>query len=88
MIGDVLLGAIGMGCFIASLFFLKFWKTTRDRFFLYFALSFFMEGVNRFLLGMIDYSSEQEPLFYVIRLISFTLIIYAIIEKNRVHEKQ
>jgi hypothetical protein len=82
MTNDILLGAIAMACLTASLFFLKFWSTTKDRFFLFFALSFFMEGVCRFLLGVIDYSSEQEPLFYLIRLFSFLLILYAIAEKN------
>jgi hypothetical protein len=78
----MLLGAITMACFTITLFFLRFWKTTRDRFFLYFAISFGMEGSNRIMLGLIDYSNEQEPLFYVLRLIAFLLIIWAVIDKN------
>lgn len=80
----MLLGAIAMACFVASLFFMRFWKTTRDRFFLLFALSFFIEGVSRVMLGSIDYSSEQEPLFYLGRLFAFLLILFAILDKNRV----
>jgi hypothetical protein len=80
----MLLGAIAISCFIASLFFLRFWKTTRDRFFLFFAIAFFIEGCSRLMLGLID-SSEQEPIFYFIRLLSFVVILFAIIDKNRTH---
>jgi hypothetical protein len=81
----MLLGAIAISCFIASLFFLRFWKTTRDRFFLFFAIAFFIDGCSRLMLGLIDYSSEHEPLFYLIRLLSFVVILFAIIDKNRTH---
>ena len=43
-----------------------------------------MEGIGRILLSAIDYSREEEPLFYLIRLMAFLLIIYAILDKNRV----
>ena len=36
-LGPFLLGAIAMGCAVASLFFFRFWRNTRDRFFLLFA---------------------------------------------------
>lgn len=78
----MLLGAIAMACFMASLFFLSFWKTTRDRFFLFFAVSFGLEGCSRILLGLNYYSNEQAPLFYLIRLFAFLIILGAIVEKN------
>ena len=40
----LLSGAIVMACAVIGLHFLRFWKSTRDRFFLYFALSFFIQG--------------------------------------------
>jgi hypothetical protein len=78
----ILLGAIAMLCFTVALFFIRFWKTTRDRFFLFFAIAFFIEGCGRVALGVIDYSSEQEPLFYLLRLLSFSVILFAIVDKN------
>jgi hypothetical protein len=86
MINGMLLGAVALSCFIASLFFLRFWKSTRDRFFLFFALSFCIEGIGRVMLGVLRYSSEQEPLFYLIRLFAFLVILYAIIDKNWVRK--
>jgi hypothetical protein len=78
----MLLGAIAITCFIASLFFIRFWRTTHDRFFLFFAISFAIEGFGRIMLGLIAFSSEQEPLFYLIRLLGFAIILWAIIYKN------
>jgi hypothetical protein len=79
----LLVGAVVMACLTISLFFLRFWKKTRDRFFLFFAASFCVEGVNRAVLGLTSIPSEVEPFIYLIRLLSFLLILIAIIDKNR-----
>jgi len=82
-VNTLLLGAIAMASLVASLFFLRFWRDTRDRFFLLFGLAFFVEGCNRALLGLSALSQEQEPFFYLVRLFSFALILLAIVGKNR-----
>jgi hypothetical protein len=79
----VILGAIAMASLVAALFFLRFWKDTRDRFFLFFAVAFFAEALNRVALGLTTMSREQEPFFYLVRLFAFGLIIAAIVDKNR-----
>ncbi|MGD9765134.1 MAG: DUF5985 family protein [Candidatus Binatia bacterium] len=84
---QILLGAIGMASLTAALLFVRFWRTTRDRFFLFFAASFFIEGFNRFLLGLYGSPSEDTPLFYLIRLCAFLLIAAAIIDKNRSRDR-
>jgi hypothetical protein len=80
--GLALLGAIAMANFTVSLFFIRFWKKTHDRFFLFFAVSFFIEGAGRVML-VLTQSTEQEPLIYIMRLCAFLVIIYAILDKNR-----
>jgi hypothetical protein len=81
---EILVGAIAMGSLVAGLFFLRFWKSTRDRFFLYFAVSFFIEGINRVLLGPDMQSDDaQHNMFYILRLIAYGLILFAVWEKNR-----
>ena len=79
----VILRAIAMASWVAAMFFLRFWKNTRDRFFLFFAVAFFAEALNRAALGLTTVSKEQEPFFYLARLLAFGLIIVAIIGKNR-----
>jgi hypothetical protein len=78
----MLLGAISMACLIAGVFFLRFWRDTKDRFFLLFALSFFIEGLNRFALGLTSDPNEARPFFYFVRFLSFCLILAAIALKN------
>lgn len=79
---SVLLGMVAMASLTATLFFLKFWRQTRDPLFLFFALAFGLDAVIRLLLGLSEVSAETEPFFYLARLVSFALIIIAIIRKN------
>ena len=78
----MLLGAIAMASLIAGLFFLRFWKTTRDRFFLYFALSFWIQAVSRVIQVFMESVPENVPIIYLIRLLAFVLILLAIADKN------
>ncbi len=79
---DLLLGVIAMASFAAGLFFLRFWRSSRDRFFLFFALAFWIEAVNRLMLSILHPLSEEIPIFYFVRFLAFGLILYAVIEKN------
>ena len=79
---DLLFGAIGMGSLVVALFFFRYWRSSRDRFFLFFAVSFFAEGLNRFQLGLQSGINEDMPLAYAIRAISYGLILIAIYDKN------
>lgn len=80
---QLLMGAIAAASLFAGLFFYRFWHQTRDRFFLYFAGSFWLEAGNRVALALVPHASEQEPLFYLIRLVAYGLILAAIWQKNR-----
>jgi hypothetical protein len=66
----------------AAVFFLRFWKQTRDRFFLSFAASFLVEGVSRVALLFIDRPSQPHAVMYVIRMLASLLIVWAILQKN------
>lgn len=83
VIGDLQLGAIAMACFTIALFFLRFWKTTRDRFFVFLSASFLVQGLERIAIAVIPHSGEHEPLFYLIRLFAFGILLYGIVEKNK-----
>lgn len=84
MVTMFLLGGVVMGCLVAGLFFLRFWRKTHDRLFMIFALAFWILGLNWLLLAMTGPVGEaQRALFYILRLVAFILIIFAIIDKNR-----
>jgi hypothetical protein len=80
---QMLTGAIAVGWLIAGLFFFRFWRQTRDRFFLWFALSFWLEAGNRVTLGMMIDTSEDNPAIYGLRVLAYGLILLAIWQKNR-----
>ena len=79
----LLVGGIATASLIAGLFFFRFWRTSGDRFFLFFALSFWIEGAQRFVVFQIVGNDEASPLYYLPRLVAYGLIIAAIVDKNR-----
>ena len=79
---QMMMGAIAMGSFVVGLFFFRFWRSTRDSFFLWFALSFWLEGGNRVALALLFAASELEPVFYLLRVVAYGLIVLAILQKN------
>ena len=80
---ELLNGAIAISYLIIALFFIRFWRTTSDRFFLFFALSFLIESANRVSLSLVFELYEASPIYYLIRLISYCFIVLAIAEKNK-----
>jgi hypothetical protein len=77
------LGGIAVGSLTAALFFLKFWRTTRDRLFLFFAFALGVEALVRSVLAVSAISQESEPFIYLLRVVSYGLIIVGVIDKNR-----
>lgn len=82
-VNQALLGAIILACFVIGAFFLRFWRQGHDRFFLLFASSFFVEGMNRVVQALSESPQEGSLTRYGVRLLSFALILAAIHDKNR-----
>ena len=80
---QMLAGAIAVASLVVGLFFFRFWRHTRDRFFLYFALSFWIEAANRIALGLLVHADEDGAIFYSVRVLAYGLILLAIWQKNR-----
>ena len=79
---DFLSGAITLGFFTAAGFFLRFWRRTRDRLFLAFAAAFALLALNQALAAFLGAGDELTPYTYVLRVLGFTLILSAIVDKN------
>ena len=82
LINNFVLGMIVMASAAAGLFFLRFWRKTRDRLFAIFAIAFWVLGVNWLALAFIN-QDEVRTWLYAIRLAAFVLILIGIIDKNR-----
>ena len=78
----IFVGGIAVAAFAAGLFFFRFWRATRDRFFLFFALAFWIEGAHRLAIYQVV-GPEASPVHYLPRLVAYGLILWAIIDKNR-----
>lgn len=78
-----LLGAVAQAALVAALFFFRYWRKTGDRFFILFALAFLVDAAGRTAMALSSpLPQEQEPLFYSARLVTFALILAAIVDKN------
>ena len=77
-------GAVWMGCMVIALFFLRFWRQTKDGLFALFALSFLAEAGNRLALQLVSRPHSSELLLTVaaFRFLSYALIVAAIAVKN------
>ena len=83
-------GATAMASLVIALFFLRFWRNSSDRFFLYFALSFLVQAGHRIYAAMpiIAGVHEDNALHYLFRLLAYMLILWAVLEKNWPLRKQ
>lgn len=81
-VADVLAGAAAMASLAVAVFFTKFWRRTRDYFFLLFAAAFAIDAVARLALSAVQVSDSAEPIYYLPRLLMFALIAIAIVHKN------
>jgi hypothetical protein len=79
---DFVSGAISMGYLVLGVFFLKFWRRTRDSFFVLFALAFWLLAANQAAFTVIGAAGQGEGWIYLFRLGAFLLIIVAIVRKN------
>ena len=78
-----LLGGVTLGCALVTVFFVRFWRTTADRLFAYFAAAFGLLAVHWALLALTAPKYEHRPLLFLVRLAAFVIVLVAIADKNR-----
>jgi hypothetical protein len=76
-------GVLCAGYAVASLFFLRFWRQSNDRLFLFFATAFALLTVQRLALAWAVHGGRETFWMYVMRLAAFLLILAGIVDKNR-----
>ena len=78
-------GAIAAGFLVASIFFFRFWKSTRDWLFATFGLAFILFALGQFVASYSQLSVSREDDYswvYLFRLAGFVMLIVAIVRKN------
>jgi hypothetical protein len=76
-------GGIFMGFLVASFFFFRFWRRSKDRFFAIFALAFVVLSFERILVFVGSPEENRNGIIYTIRLLAFLCMAGAIVDKNR-----
>jgi hypothetical protein len=76
-------GALAMSSATAGLFFLRFWRQTRERLFGLFGAAFLVFALNWLVLAVLRPSDESRHYVYLIRLVAYLFLIAGIIDKNR-----
>jgi hypothetical protein len=75
-------GALCLGYLVAALYFLRFWRDTKDRLFVFFASAFAVLALQRISLMLVPASPALELPSYGLRLLAYLLILTAIVDKN------
>ena len=76
-------GITATGAWVGGLFFLRFWRESRDPLFGFFGAAFWLLSASWLLLALSSPTEESRPYIYALRLVAFTLIIAAMVVKNR-----
>ena len=77
-------GAIVMAYWVAGLYFVRFWRRSRDRLFGVFGAAFWMLGLQQLALEIHPEWNDEYGSIYLLRLLAFLMILGAIMDKNRV----
>jgi hypothetical protein len=87
----IFLSGFAAAAFLASaVFFLKFWRASREKLFLYFAGAFGLLGAERVVGAaysssfgyQADYVENARSWIYIFRLLAFVVLIFGIVRKN------
>jgi hypothetical protein len=77
---DFLQGALVFASLCIALFFLRFWKATTDRIFVFFSFAFCLLAAN---WGLPSIGGPLAPRAHVFRFLAFVVIALAVLDKNR-----
>ena len=75
-------GGVATSYLVASVFFLRFWRKTRDRLFLSFSAAFVLLATNLLIVVTLGVEDERTGYSYILRVLGFLLILWAILRKN------
>ena len=79
----IIAGALVMASFAIGLRFVKYWRLSKDRFFIWFAAAFWAFGLGWLIRAVDPGVSEHAHWVYLPRLLGYVIIIVAILDKNR-----
>ena len=81
-------GLLAMASLVPALFFLRYWRSSRDRLFAFFAVAFALMALEWTLSAL--YGTDLSDHFYVLllRILAFVAIIIGVLDKNQREGRQ
>jgi hypothetical protein len=79
----VLRGALVALCWVAGLFFVRYWRQTGDRLFVFFVVAFWSLAAHWTALAIVDPAVETRHYLFLLRLLAFVALLVGIVDKNR-----
>jgi hypothetical protein len=77
-----LAGVISLGFLVAAVFFVKFWRQTRDTLFAAFAIAFALLALNQAAASLLTVGRDELEWVWLLRLAAYCAIVGAIVWKN------
>ena len=87
VLNNFLAGAVFTAYMVIAFLFWRSWQDTHDRLLKLFSAAFAALGLERVILLLLGTTNESIHLVYLVRLFAYSLIIWAIVDKNRSPEK-
>lgn len=81
-VASFIAGMVSLGFIAAAMFFVQFYRETKDRFFLYFTAAFVLFAINQSVPIAWHIDADDQAPIYLGRLAGYVLIIIAVAQKN------
>lgn len=75
-------GIAAAGCLVVALFFLRFFRRSHDRLFLFFSVAFALLAADRVVLALVREHELPTEIPFWIRAFGYLVIIAGIVDKN------
>ena len=76
-------GVLAMGSLVPALFFLRYWRSSRDRLFAFFAVAFGLMALEWLLAALWGTDEADHFQVLLLRILAFVAIIVGVLDKNR-----
>ena len=76
-------GVLAMGCLVVAVYFLHYWRSSRERLFMFFSAAFALMAVQWTLSALTGTDESQHSYLLILRILAFLSIIAGVMDKNR-----
>lgn len=76
-------GVLATGCLVVAMFFLHYWRSSRERLFVFFSAAFGLMAVQWTVSALSGTDEMRYAYLLILRILAFLCIIAGILDRNR-----